>query len=48
MRVTWDGFISPSHEVKATPEKVMAAMLLVQMREWLKKYPEGVPPDSKD
>ena len=47
MRVTWGGAVSPQHEVKRTPEILMATMMLVQMREWLKKYPDGVPPGSK-
>jgi len=39
MRVTWDGWPSALHEVKATPTRELAMMLLVQMPEWKKKYP---------
>ena len=47
MRVSWNGAISQPHEVRATPEIVMAMTLLVQMREWQEKYPDGVPQSEK-
>lgn len=38
IRVTWNGFTSTSHELKATPAEALALSMLVQMREWRSKF----------
>lgn len=49
MRVTWNGARSEPAEVRKSVPEPLAKAMLVQMREWLKKYPEdGVPGKSGD
>jgi hypothetical protein len=48
MTVDWGGVRSRPHEVDKTPERALAEMMLVQMPEWVQKYPEDGVPNGKE